>query len=203
MNPAKKALWFIESRLATEVALDEIATASGASRYHLPLVEPIDMDQMRFTDLTPPRFETGKPLLVAGLGERYRFETNQGIPAQWQRFVPYIGQIAGQIGWTTYGVCCNGDGNGAFDYIAGVEVRGFDELPPALSRVRIPEGKYAVFSHRGHISTFRTTVYTIWNKWLPESGLKVAETPDFERYDDKFDPQTGAGEIEIWIPIRG
>ena len=37
-------------------------------------------------------------MLIAGLGQRYTFETNQGIPFQWQRFVPYIGHIPDQIG---------------------------------------------------------------------------------------------------------
>ncbi|MEK1864730.1 MAG: AraC family transcriptional regulator, partial [Rhizobium leguminosarum] len=29
------------------------------------------------------------------------------------------------------------------------------------------------------------------------------ETPDmFERYDERFDPYTGMGVTEIWLPIR-
>ena len=141
-------------------------------------------------------------MLIVGLGERYTFETNQGIPSQWQRFRPYIGNIAGQIGGTTYGVCCNSDGAGHFEYVAGVEVSGFPKLPGELSRIRIPEQRYAVFSHRGHASTMRSTVYTIWNKWLPASGYEVADTPDFERYDENFDAKSGRGTIEIWLPIR-
>jgi AraC family transcriptional regulator len=58
-----------------------------------------------------------------------------------------------------------------------------------------------VFSHRGHVSTMRSTVYTIWNKWLPASGYKVADAPDFERYDESFDAESGRGTIEIWLPI--
>jgi AraC family transcriptional regulator len=71
-----------------------------------------------------------------------------------------------------------------------------------LSRIRLPAQRPAVFSHRGHISTIRSTVYTIWNKWLPESGLAVADAPDFERYDDRFDPKSGSGVVEICIPIK-
>ena len=37
------------------------------------------------------RFENGKAMLIAGLRSRYTAETMNGIPAQWQRFVPYIG----------------------------------------------------------------------------------------------------------------
>src|SRR6202047_2647740 len=35
MNPAQKALWFIESHLAGELTLDEIAGVGGISRFHM------------------------------------------------------------------------------------------------------------------------------------------------------------------------
>jgi AraC family transcriptional regulator len=178
------------------------AARERRSLENLSLVEAIRMDASLIVTLAPPRFETGRTLLVAGLGERYSFETNHGIPLQWQRFVPYIGNIPGQVGAVTYGVCCNSDGVGNFEYIAGVEVSSFDDLPAELRRVRIPAQRYAVFTHRDHISTMRGTVYTIWNKWLPASGHEVADAPDFERYDERFNSQTGTGEVEIWLPLK-
>ena len=68
--------------------------------------------------------------------------------------------------------------------------------------MRIPEHRYAVFSHTEHISTIRRTITAIWNQWLPQSGLKVADAPSFERYDEKFDPATGNGGLEIWVPVK-
>jgi AraC family transcriptional regulator len=275
MNPANKALWYIESHFAEEITLDEIANMSGVSRYYLTrafgeatghsimryvrsrrlteaarslsagasdilsvaldagygsheaftrafrdqfgltpesvraqrhldnlaLVEAIKMNETLIANLEPPRFEDGKPLLIAGLGERYTCETSKAIPAQWQRFVPHIGNVPGQIGWTTYGVRCNSDEEGNFDYICGVEVSSFSEVPAGFGRVRIPRQRYAVFCHRDHVSTIRRTINTIWNKWLPESDHEVADAPDFERYQD-FDPRSGTGTIEIWIPLR-
>mgnify|MGYP003409082453 CR=1 FL=1 len=38
--------------------------------------------------------------------------------------------------------------------------------------------------------------------WLPISGMKAADAPSFERYDEKFDPATGNGGLEIWVPVR-
>src|ERR1700689_5819000 len=35
MNPAQKALWFIESHLAGELTLDEVAAIGGVSRFHM------------------------------------------------------------------------------------------------------------------------------------------------------------------------
>jgi AraC family transcriptional regulator len=169
---------------------------------NLALVEPIKMDQTLLADIKPPRFETLRPLLVAGLAERYDAETSKAIPAQWQRFAPHIGSIADQVGWTTYGVCHNCDEDGNFDYVAGVEVSSFSRLPAEFARVRIPPQKYAVFTHTEHVSTIRRTVMTIWNKWLPESGLEVVDAPNFERYGETFDPRSGMGGFEIWIPVK-
>jgi AraC family transcriptional regulator len=275
MNPAQKALWFIESHLAGELTLDGIAGVAGISRFHmvrafaaatglpvmryvrarrlteaaralakgapdiltlaleadygsheaftrafrdhfgltpeaarsacldtLKLQEPIIMDSTVIDNLPSPRFETSHPLLIAGLGERYTWESGAAIPGQWQRFHQSVGNIPGRIGQVAYGVCCNGDDAGNFDYIAGVEVSDFSDLPREFSSVRIPEQKYAVFAHRDHISTIRRTINTVWNEWLPASGLKAADAPSFERYDENFDPLTGNGGLEIWLPVR-
>jgi AraC family transcriptional regulator len=39
-------------------------------------------------------------------------------------------------------------------------------------------------------------------QWLPASGHRIADTPNFERYSDDFDANTGLGHVEIWIPIQ-
>ena len=168
----------------------------------IQLTEPIKMDETLLTTLEPPRFENCKTLLIAGLSERYNSETCAAIPAQWQRFAPHLGHVPGQVGRTAYGVVCNSDDAGNTEYLSGVEVSDFSWLPAEFSRLRIPEQRYAVFSHRDHISTIRRTWFTILNKWLPESGHQVAEGPEFERYGEEFDGRTGAGGLEIWIPIR-
>ena len=171
---------------------------------NIELVEPIKMNETLLANLAPPRFESGRALLIAGLGERYSGDSSKAIPALWQRFGPHIGTIPGQLGGgTTYGVCCNADDEGNFDYIAGVEVSDFSGLPAEFARLRIPPQRYAVFSHREHISTIRRTVHTIWSKWLPESGHQAADAPNFERYGEEFNGRTGMGGLEIWIPVKG
>ena len=169
---------------------------------NLPLVEAIKMDETLMTNLEPPRFENGKLLLIVGLGERYTCESSKAIPAQWQRFGPHIDNIPGQLGKVAYGVRCNSDETGNFDYVCGVEVSDFCDVPAEFARLRIPPQRYAVFRHRDHISAIRRTMNTIWNKWLPESGHEVADAPDFERYGEEFDPETGNGGLEIWVPLK-
>src|SRR5262249_3337471 len=138
----------------------------------------------------------------AGLGERIACDNGAGIPGLWQRFHQEVAGIPTRIGEVAYGVCANGDDAGNFDYIAGVEVSDFSGLPRRYMSIRIPEQRYAVFTHTDHVASIRRTVNTIWNHWLPASGLKAADAPNFERYDTNFDSATGNGGFEIWVPVR-
>ena len=278
MNPAQRALWYIESHLAEPMTLDEIAAIGGVSRFHmvrafaaatgfpvmryvrarrlseaarslakgapdilsvaleadygsheaftrafrdrfgatpeairaaacthqLNLQEPILMDSTISDNLKAPRFETAKAFLVAGIAERISCDNGATIPGMWARFHQEVADIPARQGndQVAYGVCCNGDDSGNFDYIAGVEVSDFSDLARRFGRIRIPEQRYAVFTHTDHIASIRRTVNAIWNQWLPSSGYKAADAPNFERYDEKFDPVTGNGGFEIWIPVR-
>ena len=165
------------------------------------------MKESPVTKLEASRFENGKPLLIAGLRSRYTSETMNDIPAQWQRFAPHIGKIPGQVGRAAYGLCFNTLSAKGVDYLTGVEVSSSSGLPDEFNIVTIPAQRYAVFSHRGHVSTLRETCDAIGRTWLPESGHEVARqaagTPDFfERYGEEFDPRTGMGGIEVWVPIK-
>jgi AraC family transcriptional regulator len=276
MNPAQRALWYIESHLAEPLTLDEIAAIAGVSRFHLvrafaaatglpvmryvrarrlteaarhlaggapdilslaleadygsheaftrafrdhfgmtpeavraatclsklSLQEPILMDSTISDNLAPPRFETAKAFLVAGPAERISCDNGAVIPGLWHRFHQSVAEIPARVGKVAYGVCCNGDDAGNFDYIAGVEVTDFSDLPRRFGRIRIPEQRYAVFTHSEHVASIRRTITAIWNHWLPASGLKAADAPNFERYDEKFDGATGNGGLEIWVPVK-
>src|ERR1700689_2062843 len=172
MNPAQKALWFIEGHLADPLTLDEVAAIGGVSRFHMvrafaaatglsvmryvrarrlseaaralaagapdiltlaldadygsheaftrafrdqfgltpetvrslaciddiKLQEPIQMNSSVIENLAPPRFEISKPLLVAGVGERYNHENVAGIPNQWQRLHQVRDDIPRRVG---------------------------------------------------------------------------------------------------------
>jgi AraC family transcriptional regulator len=136
------------------------------------------------------------------LNETYTFETRSNIPAQWAHFAPHLGKVPGQFGTASYGVCWNYKPGCGFDYLSGVEVSDVSNLPDGYRKVRIPAGRYAVFTHRQHVSTIASTIDAIWTKWLPNSGYQAAETPAFERYDEAFDPKSGMGGFEIWVPVK-
>ena len=151
--------------------------------------------------LGEPRFEDSNAKVIAGLNETYTFESRVNIPSQWLRFAPHIGKVPGQVGQDSYGVCWNYKQGCGFDYLTGVEVSDKTKLPKEFKHIDLPAQRYAIFTHSEHVSAIPKTLDTIWKSWVPECGLKVADSPCFERYTKEFNPQTGKGGTEIWIPI--
>ncbi|MBM4261171.1 MAG: hypothetical protein FJ145_06970 [Deltaproteobacteria bacterium] len=152
--------------------------------------------------LGTPRFEQGRAMSITGLNESYSFESRVKIPVQWERFVQHLGKVPGQVGKNSYGVCWNFSPGKGFDYLTGVEVKEDSKLPTDFRAVRLAAQEYAVFTHSEHVSAIGNTIDKIWNSWVPQSGLKPANAPAFERYTEGFNPQTGMGGMEIWIPLE-
>jgi len=167
----------------------------------LSLVDPVGPKDEVKIRLDPPRFVEGDASRVVGLSERCAWESTIKIPAQWQRFVPYMDAIANRLDRIPVGVSHAMDDEGQFEYVCGVEVVRFGEKPPELRQLEIPARAYAVFAHRGHISTVRETYSAIWNYALPELDQPVADAPIIEHHNATFDPRTGEGGIELWIPL--
>jgi AraC family transcriptional regulator len=136
-----------------------------------------------------------------GLSAHLDCTDSAGIPGLWQRFGPYLGHIPGQIGRAAYGVIMNGDDSGNMDYACAVEASELAAVPADLSRLTLAAQRYVVFTHPGHVSALRGTFVTILNEWLPSSGHTMAQAPLLERYGEGFDPLTGWGDMEVWIPL--
>ena len=158
--------------------------------------------------LDAARLEEGPPLMIAGIRGHFTGSSSGQIADQWTRFIPLVGKISGAKGAAAYGVCFDSSMVGkGFDYLCGVEVSRSSRLPAGFRKVNLPAQKYAVFPHRGHVSEIVHTVKAIYGRWLPTSGHAVpaasARRPTFfERYGEEFNPRTGRGGIEIWLPIR-
>lgn len=160
--------------------------------------------------LAGPRFASAGPVLFAGLNQRYASDMS-GIVAQWRRFGPHIGSIPGQVGRVGYGVWYNVKPSPfAMDHLCAVEVSSAENLPPDLTALQVAPHRYAVFSHPGHVSAISRTVDVIFHSWLLASGYEHASSSKasddtlafYERYGENFDPHTGEGDIEIWVPIK-
>lgn len=162
------------------------------------------MTTNKSNNLEPIRFEKNfKAFSVAGLSETYSPGDLMNGSAQWEKFVPHLGNIPGQKGDVAYGVCLILNEGKGIEYMPAVEVSGDNDLPDGFTQKELPERNYAVFAHEDHVSTLRRTLDAI-SKWLPDFGYRKPEGLDFffERYGEKFNPQTGKGDIEIWIPIK-
>lgn len=168
----------------------------------IKLVEPLRMNEIPTTEPLEPRIESGDAMLFVGLKRRYNDDTSAQIPAQWQAFQPYIGNIERQIGNATFGVMCNSDDEGNIDYLSAVEVSALDDNVPELDALRVSPQIYAVFTHDGHVSEIRRTWKAIFGTWSQNTDYKLVDAPQFERYGENFDPKSGNGDIEIWIPVH-
>jgi predicted transcriptional regulator YdeE len=152
--------------------------------------------------LPAPTFRQGPDLLVAGLNESYGKDTRAKIPQQWERLAPHLGKVPGQLGQDAYGVCRAAGSGCRFEYLAGVAVSSPERLPAGFTTVQVDACRYAVFSHPGHVSSLPATIDTIWARWAPDCGLPVAHgAPCLERYTPEFDPGTGLGGMEVWVPL--
>ena len=227
MNPAQKALWYVESHLADSLTLDEIASVGGVSRFHMvrSFAEATGMSVMRYvrarrlTKAARALAKGAPDILTLALEADYgsheaftrAFRDHFGVTPEQVRAATCLDKLRLQepivmdstlaricnrrvsrpprpcslpasanaiiiakaaapafptsgssftrrsatsrpVGSLAFGVCCNGDDSGNFDYIAGVEVSDFSDLPREFARVRIPAQHYVVFTpHRAHL----------------------------------------------------
>jgi AraC family transcriptional regulator len=172
-----------------------------ASTGTLPLQEALRMSPTNLATVSTPRIVAHAAMTLVGMSQHYQAGANAGIPSQWSRFAPFIGHITNEVTGVSYGVVYHVDPANSFDYLCGVEVTRVADLPGGCIELRVPASTYAVFVHTGHISTIQATFTAIWERGLAEAGVKAADAPVLERYDEKFDPLTGLGGLEIWVPI--
>jgi len=173
-----------------------------ASTEDLPMIKAMRIPDGGSIELEAPRFVSGPPMLVVGLSARHSFATTQDIAAQWQKFMASYGDIPDKTNPIPIGISANMDDDGIFEYTCGVEVSRFSATSRGLVQLRIPAQTYAVFQHREHVSQIGATYAAIWNHWLPDHSRLAADGPTLERHLETFNPQTGLGGVEIWIPIK-
>lgn len=138
---------------------------------------------------------------VVGMKYHGTIEDNT-IPQLWRDFHPRIPEIKGILKpQHAYGIGHNFDhAAGVFDYLAAYEVESLENIPAGMEGWHIPEKTYAVFESTlpGLSDTFRH----IYQIWMPESGYRRAEGPEFELYGPSFQPEGAASRLEIYIPIE-
>jgi AraC family transcriptional regulator len=167
---------------------------------------PMTMPETDVTVIQFPELAVLEAFTVAGPQRRFDDSNKAEIPQLWSQMLgalPFPGQLPE---WTTYGVVWNVDrAEGHFDYLAGVGVEEGAGLPAGFSALRIPGGSYAVFRitlNGGAVHPqLKSAMARIWGELVPAAGLKVAEGPDFERYDSEFAPTMKGAVIDFYLPV--
>lgn len=154
-----------------------------------------------------PKIITKPAFKVVGLLQNHDQDNVTQIPELWDSFVPRVASIPNRKGSHYFGVCELVDLNNVnFDYIASVEVTENQTPPEGMVYREIPENLYAVFTHTNKTTDLhdplQETLRYIWGTWIPKSDYAPVKAPDFELYDDRFNPMTMQGDIDICIPIR-
>jgi AraC family transcriptional regulator len=171
----------------------------------LAIVEAIRMPDQTVSMRAPDRFVKSGPMLFAGLRKYFRFEDRGGIPTLWHAFGACMDRIPAVIPGAAYGLClapADSADDCGFDYAPAVQVTGLDALPEGLSGIRVEARDWAVYHHREHVSTVGATCAAA-GEWLAQSGRMPKSGPMqmIERYGPDFDPRTGLGGCEVWIPL--
>ena len=143
--------------------------------------------------LAEPRYVDAPALRIAGLTGEYTREQTIDIPKQWDKFNADLFAAGLADNWT-YGVVYP---LATMRYVTGVEVQGAS-FPPSWTEVIIPAQRYVVFAETGGLPNIRPVWMTIFQSWLPKSGLKAADGPMLERYPADW---VTSGNFEIWIPV--
>jgi AraC family transcriptional regulator len=143
---------------------------------------------------------------VAGPRAVFDDDNKHGIPALWPRLIKCL-PLQGQVDARTYGVCWMADrAEGSINYMAGVEVKGDAALPEGLERIAIPARSYAVFRLNLDGSALHPQMQAampeIWGHLIPESGLRLVPSPDFELYPADFNPNVKGMHVDVYVPVE-
>lgn len=143
-----------------------------------------------------------KPALTV-VGMKYRGKPlSDEIPQLWGAFAARIGEIKHiRNPEIAYGVSDNMDeSTGEFDYVAACEVESAADIPEGMVSVDFPAQTYAVFTCT--LPTIGETFEYIYRTWLPTSGFRRPRSPEFELYDEDFNPNDPSSELYVYVPVE-
>lgn len=144
---------------------------------------------------------------VAGPSKRFDQASKAEIPELWSRLIetlPFPGQSSS---WDSYGVAWNADrAQASFDYMPAVGVIPGCVPPEGFSILHIPAATYLVFritlDGTALHPQVKSAMATIFGTLVPASGMRVADAPEFERYDGDFEPDRPGAWIDFHVPVH-
>lgn len=138
---------------------------------------------------------------VVGLQYRGKNE-NDEIAQMWNELVPRIREIESPTPtMVSYGVITEFDeSTNEMEYVAGVEVDEVSDVPEDMVSVDVPAQTYAVFPTT--LPALHDTIMHIYDEWLPDADYERIVGPEFELYDENFDPNDEDSELYLYIPVE-
>ena len=149
------------------------------------------------SDLLPaPTILNLPPRHFCGLVRRYTLQTRADIPTQWRDY----GALSGLSSGPFYGISFDYDAaSGRFDYLTGQE--GEISVDHREFGAVVVDERYASFASSAHISDMPALFDAAYGAGLDAFALGVRAGPAVECYSATFDPRTGLGGFEIWVPV--
>lgn len=180
------------------------ALRERGSTKDLALTSAPDLNRDAAPAIAPPRLVREAAIRVVGLHEPLGPQPWLQIPDLWRRFTPFMHAIPHHLHKMPVALSADiaSNDDSCIDYWAALEVSRFGDIAPELSKRELSAQTYAVFEHTAHVSSIPKTYAAIWNEALSASGLTALDAPGLERHKPAFDPSTGEGGVEIWIPVK-
>ncbi len=154
-----------------------------------------------------PKIVTREKECVIGMGGAFQQGDSQSIGKLWERFQPRMPAIKKSRPYAV-GVCSPShpqipiNSPDQFAYIAALPVEAITDVPTGMVGTELSAGRYAVFTHKGPITEIMHTLNYIWGTWLPKGEYERREAPDFELYDERFNPTSADSEFDFYVPIK-
>lgn len=159
--------------------------------------------------ITEPKIIQKEEFLLAGI-RKHTSNGFQVIGESWQELKANMDQIKRTDSHIMYGFedysedFCREPLQ--FYYMAAVEIDRDTTVPENMYVKKVPQSLYAVFSVNGNNENgeiYKAFQY-IYNVWLPHSEYCLSDElcADFEYYDERWNCQSPASQIDIYIPIQ-
>ena len=149
-------------------------------------------------DKMEPEIKSKPAFTVVGIKHRGK-KFSKEIPQLWFEFGRRMNEIKHKTG-PAYGVMDSYDEkSGEFDYVAGIGVDSTADIPENMVSIDVPGQTYAVFACT--LPTLAETYQHFYEIWLPQSNYKRVDGPEFELYDETFNPADETSMLYIYIPV--
>jgi AraC family transcriptional regulator len=128
------------------------------------------------------------------------------IPKLWDQYSKRSAEIRNRASSADFGLiyCLDDPESPPYQclYMCAAKVSDASVVPPGMVAREVPEGKYAVFTHKGTLDKLGHAMKYIHGSWIPNSGYDLDNRPELEVYDERFQLNSEDSELDIYIPIR-